>query len=130
MPWIEPNVRVDSNFNGAFNRLKSLTRKLNERGKLREYDCAMREYMNNDCAELLPEVTNDIRIYFMPHRAVYRDDKDTSKLRIVFDASAHAPGMPSLNDVLLQGENLVPFLLRILMNFRVGRVAFTADIEK
>ncbi|KAJ8933389.1 hypothetical protein NQ318_003038 [Aromia moschata] len=69
----------------------------------------------------LPRVPDSNKTYFMPHRAVYRDDKDTSKIRVVFDASAHAPGLPSLNDVLLQGENLVPNLLRMLMNHRVEK---------
>nr|CAH7759087.1 unnamed protein product [Callosobruchus chinensis] len=66
----------------------------------------------------------------MPHRAVYRDDKDTSKIRIVFDASAHAPGLSSLNDMLEQGENLTPHLFRVLLNLRLGAVAVIADIEK
>lgn len=130
LPWIDPSVHLNTNFNGALNRLKTLTRKLANNGKLKEYDSAVREYMNNDCAELSPEVINSNRTYFMPHRAVYRNDKDTTKIRVVFDASAHAPGLPSLNDVLLQGENLVPHLFQVLLNFRMGKIALIADIEK
>ncbi|KAJ8932472.1 hypothetical protein NQ318_023341 [Aromia moschata] len=121
LPWKDQCVGVDSNFNGALNRLKSLTRRLANTGIFEEYDYAIREYIDNDCAELSPRVPDSNKTYFMPHRAVYRDDKDTSRIRVVFDASAHAPSLPSLNDVLLQGENLVPNLLRMLMNHRVEK---------
>lgn len=66
----------------------------------------------------------------MPHRPVYREDKETTKLRIVFDASAHAPNHLSLNDHLEVGDNLLPDILTILLNFRVAQIAITADIEK
>ncbi|VEN41764.1 unnamed protein product [Callosobruchus maculatus] len=130
LPWKEPNTCLDSNYEGAFYRLTNLTRKLVKTDKLCEYDSAMREYLNNECAERSPDQCNENKTYFMPHRAVYRDDKDTSKIRIVFDASAHAPGLPSLNEVLEQGENLTPHLFHILLNFRFGAIAVIADIEK
>ncbi|KAJ8948810.1 hypothetical protein NQ318_013462 [Aromia moschata] len=107
LPWKDQCVGVDSNFNGALNRLKSLTRRLANTGKFEEYDNAIREYIDNDCAELSPRVPDSNKTYFMPHRAVYRDDKDTSKIRVVFDASAHAPGLPSLNDVLLPKKSIL-----------------------
>nr|XP_022902869.1 uncharacterized protein LOC111415413 [Onthophagus taurus] len=66
----------------------------------------------------------------MPHRAVYLDDKGTSKVRVVFDASVHAPGFESLNEQLHCGDNLIPDLLQMLLNFRIGAIGVTADIEK
>jgi len=36
------------------------------------------------------------------------------KWRIVFDASSHEPGSPSLNDFLEMGPNLLPEILSIL----------------
>ncbi|KAJ8956190.1 hypothetical protein NQ318_020742 [Aromia moschata] len=113
LPWKDQCGGVDSNFNGALNRLKSLTRRLANTGKFEEYDNAIREYIDNDCVEP-PRVPDSNKTYFMPHRAVYRDDKDTSKIRVVFDASAHAPGLPSLNDVLQEPVKS--------KNFKVGEV--------
>nr|CAH7762629.1 unnamed protein product [Callosobruchus chinensis] len=130
LPWKETDICLDSNYKGALCRLTNLTRKLVNSDKIIEYDNTMREYLNNECAERSPNQSVVNRTYFMPHRAVYRDDKDTTKMRIVFDASAHAPGLPSLNEVLEQGENLAPHLFHVLINFRLGAIAIIADIEK
>ena len=41
-------------------------------------------------------------VHHLPHYAVIHKDKTTTKLRIVYDASARADG-PSLNDCLFSG---------------------------
>lgn len=89
--------------------------------------------MNTDCAEMVPINQSGFKrcnTYFMPHKPVFREDKVTTKLRVVFDASAHYPGLPSLNQLLLPGENLVPNLLKIFLNSRIKKVGLTADTEK
>ena len=63
------------------------------------------------------------------HDAVVREDKQTSKLRIVYNASARNGG-PSLNDCLHTGPTFGQNILDILLRFRLYRVAVTADIEK
>jgi len=76
----------------------------------------------NTSAEEQPEAVK----YHMPHQ----EDKATTKLRIVFDASSHEEGCSSLNDCLLTGPNLNPNLLDVLIEFRLHQRAFTADITK
>ncbi|XP_064479034.1 uncharacterized protein LOC135392245 [Ornithodoros turicata] len=66
----------------------------------------------------------------MPHHAVIREDRETTKVRIVFDISSKGPGSQSLNDLLASGPNLNPGMLRLLPSFRSKRVAIVADIEK
>ncbi|XP_064482270.1 uncharacterized protein LOC135395024 [Ornithodoros turicata] len=66
----------------------------------------------------------------MPHRAVIKQDRDTTKVRVVFDASSSASGEPSLNDVVHVGPNLNPEILHLLIKFRSEAVALVADIEK
>ena len=86
-----------------------LANKLCRTEKIIEYDKAIREFLNLEVAELVME--SDIKLdraYYLPHKPVYRYDKETTQVRVVFDASAHAPGMPSLNDQLCTGENLLP----------------------
>ena len=65
----------------------------------------------------------------VPHHGVIRDDKETSKLRIVFDASSKLSG-PSLNDCLYKGPQLTPLLFEIMLKFRIFPIALIADIEK
>ncbi|XP_038162876.1 uncharacterized protein LOC119797746 [Cyprinodon tularosa] len=70
------------------------------------------------------------RIYYLPHHAVLREDKVRTKLRVVFDASSHEDGSPSLNDCLLTGPNLNPDLMSVLIKFRLHEIAYMADIKK
>lgn len=56
-------------------------------------------------------------------------DKKSTKLRVVFDASAKNKGC-SLNDCLYKGPCLNPLLYDVLLRFRVHTIGLTADIEK
>ena len=67
---------------------------------------------------------------YLPDRGVTREDKSSTKLRIVFDASAKMPDQISLNDVLYKGPCLTPLLFNTLLRFRVFPIAMIADIEK
>ena len=62
----------------------------------------------------------------MPHHAVVRQDKTTTKLCIIYDASAKSDG-PSLNECLHKGPK---FNLDLLLRFRLYRIALMADVEK
>ena len=66
----------------------------------------------------------------MPHHAVYKRDRLSTKVRIVFDASAKVGKEPSLNDCILQGPALQPNLVSILIRFRNHLVALMTDIKK
>ena len=66
--------------------------------------------------------------HYLPH-AVIKEDKQTSKLRIVYDASARSNG-PSLNDCLYAGPTFGQNIMDILLRFRIHWVAVIADIEK
>ncbi|XP_037931406.1 uncharacterized protein LOC119666197 [Teleopsis dalmanni] len=132
LPWkYDKDVYLHNNKNNALNRLKTLSSKLfKDHNKLIEYDTGMRELIKSGIAEEVPDGHNNERTYYMPHRPVYREDKITTKMRIVFDASSSNPGMASLNDMLDSGENLLADLTSILLRFRCHKIAMSADIEK
>ena len=69
------------------------------------------------------------RIHYLPHHPVIRQDKQTTRIRIVYDASARSNG-PSLNDTLYVGPSFGQNIMDIMLRFRVYKVALTADIEK
>ena len=93
------------------------------------------EYNSIICDQLekgIVEEVNDSEvelgvIHYLPHHAVIRHDKETTKVRIVYDASAKLSG---LNDRLHAGPKFDQSILGILLRFRSYPVAFTADIEK
>ena len=59
-----------------------------------------------------------------------RETSATTKLRVVFDASAKSSSGKSLNDVLSVGPTVQDNLLDILLRFRLHKIAFTAGVQK
>ena len=53
---------------------------------------------------------------------------ETGKVGVVFDCAASYQGR-SLNNELLTGPDLLRSLIGVLLRFRLGRIAFTADIQ-
>jgi len=71
------------------------------------------------------------KAYYIPHLAVIRREASTTKLRVVYDASAKSgKGGISLNDCLHKGPSLNPLLFDILLRCIEKRVALIGDIEK
>ena len=69
--------------------------------------------------------------HYLPHQAVIRNDTLTTKLRVVFDASARVkPGCLSLTDCTNTGPPLTAGIADILMRFRAHKVGLVAHIEK
>ena len=133
IPWKSSEPSIFDNYGNAIVSLKLLMLKLKkDREKLIEYHNSIMEYVKNGWAERVsaPECSTIKPIYYMPHRAVYRDNSETTKVRIVFNASSRAKNSGSLNDVVHSGPNLNPELLKVLLNFRIGRFAVVSDIEK
>lgn len=71
----------------------------------------------------------DDTIHYLPHHAIIRTDKQTTKLRIVYDASAWHNG-PSLTDCLFFRPKFDQNILYILVRFHTYKTVLTADIEK
>ncbi|GBN98758.1 hypothetical protein AVEN_149594-1 [Araneus ventricosus] len=67
--------------------------------------------------------------FYLPHHAVILSDKTTSRLRIVFDGSAHEGGHSSLNQSLYTGPYLHPNVLELFLLFRENPVALTAYVK-
>ena len=65
----------------------------------------------------------------LPHFPVVRKDQSTTKVRIVFDASARYNGT-ALNDVIYQGPKLQNDLFNVLLHFRRYPVALMCDIAE
>jgi len=67
-------------------------------------------------------------IHYMPHHPVIRQNRSTTKVRVVYDGSARTP--LSLKDCLQKGPNLIPKLFNVLVRFRCHAITLTSDIEK
>ena len=77
------------------------------------------------------ETQNSEKIFYMPHRAVLRESAESTKLRIVYDASAKANNSTgSLNDCLETGPPLQNSLYDILVRSRMRPILLCGDIQK
>ena len=132
LPWKDPNRVLPDNFNLCQARLFGLIRRLKQSPHiLLEYDRIIREQIAQGIVEVMGDAARSPtgRLHYLPHHGVIREDKSTTKLRIVFDASARSEG-PSLNDCLYTGPSFGQNIAEILLRFRLFPVALVADIEK
>ena len=69
-------------------------------------------------------------MYYMPMHAVHKEFSTTTKLRVVFDASAKTTSGSSLNDQFLVGPTVHSSLIDVLIRFRRHKIAMTTDVSK
>ncbi|XP_066926074.1 uncharacterized protein [Clytia hemisphaerica] len=77
------------------------------------------------------EMNNANRKHYIPHHVVVKPDSTTTKLRIVYDASAKTrKDNKSLNECLYRGPVIMEDLCGLLMRFRTKKIGIVSDIEK
>ena len=131
LPWKRDHPKLENNYRQAVKRLESVERKLKlDPQKAEVYSTAINQYVEKGFAEEAPDQSSEGVVRYLPHHAVFRPDKTTTKCRIVFDASAREEGSVSLNDCVLAGPALQPNLASVLIRFRTHRVGLLADVEK
>ena len=132
LPW-KLSKPSHTNYGLCLRRLNQLRARLQkEPAMFKEYGDIFKTQLSSGIIEPVPESELDARpSHFLPHHGVMREDKATTKLRIVFDGSAKAnPNLFSLNDCLEKGPNLTPLIFDVLLKFREHKIGITADIEK
>ncbi|XP_052749871.1 uncharacterized protein LOC128200456 [Galleria mellonella] len=129
IPLKESADALGDSYEKAKSRFLSLERKLNKSPKYKEmYVNFMREYINLNHMTPIKEYTQPC--YFLPHHGVFREHSITTKLRVVFDASATTTTNKSLNDIQRIGPPLQNDIFSILLRFRSYKYVACADVEK
>lgn len=96
LPWKGDHPPLPSNKSGSLKRLGSLVQRLKKTGKLDDYDAIIQEQLQEGVIEEA-EMPASEREFYIPHKAVVRESAETTKMRIVYDASARAyDSAPSL----------------------------------
>ena len=67
--------------------------------------------------------------YVIPWRIVHNSHSISTPVRMVFDGSSKTKSGKSLNDILCKGSNQLANLLHLLIGFRCGGAALSADIR-
>lgn len=115
----------------ALRRFYAIERRLSRDSNLfHQYAEFMSDYIETGHMSLVPADEVGKGKYYIPHHCVLRPDSATTRLRVVFDASAKDACSRSLNDTQLTGPKLQPNIVEILLRFRAHSVVFMADARQ
>ena len=95
LPWKEPHPMLPDNYSLSKSRQVSLLSRLrNDPGVLKECHAVIQEQLN---AGIVKRVEEDSagevgEVHYLAHHLVVRQDKETTKVRIVYNASAKKNG--------------------------------------
>ena len=132
LPFKADHDCLPDNYNVCERRLRSVKERLVKLDILKDYDQVFKQYEENKIIERVPkeQLGKELgQVHYLPHRPVVREDKETTKIRAVFDASCKVNG-PSLNECLYAGPNLLLRIFDILLRFRCNRIGLIADINQ
>ena len=132
VPWKIQNVALKNNYHMALRRLENTEkRQLKSPDVASAYNQIIEQYINKVYVKRIPQQAESTSKWYLPHFPILRPDKDTTKTRIVFDASAKYDGVTvSLNDAIYQGPKLQRNLFDVLLRFRRQPVAVVCDIAE
>ena len=115
----------------AMKRLSGVEARLSRVTGLRQqYEEFMDEYeKEGHMTEITEEDPKQEEATYLPHHPVIRQTALTTKLRVVFDASAKTENGHALNGEQLVGPTVQDDLVSIFMRFRLHKVAINSDIK-
>ncbi|XP_078051671.1 uncharacterized protein LOC144477805, partial [Augochlora pura] len=131
LPFNEKKHELGNSYRMALKRFFSIEKKLAKDIVLRQqYHNFLREY--RDLHHMEDITYNDTKQtgYYIPHHPVIKESNTSTKVRVVFDASAKSSTNISLNDTLLAGPTIQSDLITLIMKFRLHNVVLAADIQK
>eukprot|EP00112_Aurelia_sp_Birch-Aquarium-sp1_P000702 Seg1067.15 transcript_id=Seg1067.15/GoldUCD/mRNA.D3Y31 product="hypothetical protein" protein_id=Seg1067.15/GoldUCD/D3Y31 len=90
LPWKEPKSALPDNYSLSLSRLKGQIKRLKKDEAIaKQYDAVIREQL---CEGVVERVADQKEIkegnHHLPHHPVIRESAETTKLRVVFDASS------------------------------------------
>ena len=132
LPWRVGHGPIPLNYANSKARLKSQLRKLKQTPEiLKQYDGIITEQLEANVISEVSTLEQANKVSYLPHQAVCRESAETTKVRVVYDASCKdGKTSTSLNDCLHKGPALTPLIFDILHRFRANSVAIVGDIEK
>ena len=116
IPWKTGEPKFKNNFEMAHRRLQTLEKSLMNKGSevATGYNKIIEDYVDKNYVRKVP-LTNEEQ-WFLPHFPVIKEDRTTTKVRIVYDAAAKDEGK-CLNDAILSGPKLQQDLVDVLIRF-------------
>ncbi|CAG9126253.1 unnamed protein product [Plutella xylostella] len=129
IPFKESPDKLGDTFTQAERRFHALEKRLSHTPLHKEmYTQFIKEYV--ELGHMSQVDTYTTPHYILPHHGVYRAHSETTRLRVVFDASMPSTTGKSLNDIQRVGPAIQGDLFSILLRFRQHKYVACADVEK
>jgi len=131
-PWKSPSPNLPDNFDVAYGRFKSLSRRFQaHKTLLQQYNDIIQSQLKQGIIEKVTEKDFDHMTHYLLHHPVLTPSKSTTKVRIVYDASARSSkSVNCLNDCLYRGPVSLPDLCGVLLRLRTYPIVILSDVEK
>ena len=130
IPWKTKAPDLKNNYQMALRRLENTEKRLLKSPDVASaYNQCIEHSIEKGYVTRIPQQDRSTSKWYLPHFPIPQPDKDTTKTRIVFDASAKYEGK-SLNDAIYQGSKLQRNLFDVLLRFRRQPVAVVCDIAE
>ena len=132
-PWKDGEPDLPTNYALALSRFKSVAQRLfDDPELLKQYDSIMQEQLRRGIIEKVSADSEEGRLkHYIPHHPVITPSKTTTKVRLVYDASAKTKkSNNSLNECLYRGPVLLQDLCGLLLWFLLPKIGLMSDIEK
>ncbi|GFT82799.1 integrase catalytic domain-containing protein [Trichonephila clavipes] len=131
IPWIEGNEKLEDHYSLAKGRFEKTLKTVKFTGRLSDYEQVFVDWEKEGIIEKIAQDEPKIggKFHYLPHRPVFKENS-TTKIRPVFDGSAHHGKSCSLNDCVEKGPNLIEMIPAILNRFRLGKFGVISDIQK
>jgi hypothetical protein len=133
LPWRANHPPLPNNERGSVRRLGNLVKRLEKQPELMtKYDEIIRDQIDQGIVEkVTPSSVPANNEFYIPHKPVVRETAESSKVRVVYDASANAyEKAPSLNDCLETGPPLQNLLWSVLTRNRFYPIAVAGDLKQ
>jgi hypothetical protein len=132
LPWKPVHPPLKDNATSAKARMGRLLKKMErDPDSLRQYHNIIQDQINQGIVEPAPDVPTGDNVFYLPHRPVIKESAETTKMRIVYDASSSETAQAaSLNDCLETGPPLQPLLHNVVVRNRLCPIGLTADVKQ
>ena len=128
--WDTRKCYLGSIYKLSLKKLTGLLQRLRQTPDIfHQYDAVIRDQLQKGTVMIVRLKIGRL-IYYLPHHPVVREDKLTTKLRILYDASARIDGPSLSDDDLYTGPKFGQSIIDILLRFRAHKIALAADIGK
>ena len=113
----------------ASTNITSLTSKLDREGLRSKYNEILQDQRLDAIIESANNPSKGVEFYIL-HKPVIRSCTETTKIKVVYDASARAHNAaPSLNECLHPGPSLISKLWNVLVRGRFHPIALNGDLQ-